>query len=300
MSRFENAHPTALNALCEKYEIDCDLRLVDTVDAYYDLAGLERATAAAHAIVEYIPELKYNFYSGKEAQEKFRVSDKCVGVITYPAGQMWPYKFVTQLTEILLEKGLNLQTQTAVTAIHRDDNFWAAETSGGIIRASTIVHATNGYVQHLLPAFTTIIKPTRGHMTSQIAPKSLSDPPLDRTYSFIYEDGKFDYFIQQPAYDGCKLMLGGGYYRDPQPTTANDAEEPEDSQQYLCNQLPKVFRWEGEEDPAKRLYMGWSGIMGFSEDGIPWVGPVSQEVGGGEGQFICAGYTGEGNVFWNC
>ncbi len=55
-----------------------------------------------------------------------------------------------------------------------------------------------------------------------------------------------------------------------------------------------MFRWEGEEDPAKRLYMGWSGIMGFSEDGFPWVGPVSEEVGGGRGQWICAGYTGEG------
>ena len=43
---------------------------------------------------------------------------------------------------------------------------------------------------------------TRGHMTAQIPLKSLSEPPLGRAYSFIYEDGKFDYFIQQPEYDG--------------------------------------------------------------------------------------------------
>ena len=294
MSRFENMHPIALAELARKYKIKCDIWLLDTVDAYYDIDGFERAKAAAKAIQEYMPDLVHNIYSGEEAQEKFRVSKDCVGAITYPAGQISPYKFVTQVVEMLVDNGVSLQTDTPVTSVIRNGDKWCVKTPRGEILASNVVHATNGYVAYLLPAFKTIIKPTRGHMTVQIPPKSLSEPPLDRTYSFIYEDGKFDYFIQQPAYDGCKLILGGGYYRDPQPTTANDAEEPEDSQQYLCNQLPKVFRWEGEEDPAKRLYMGWSGIMGFSEDGFPWVGPVSEEIGGGRGQWICAGYTGEG------
>jgi hypothetical protein len=37
--------------------------------------------------------------------------------------------------------------------------------------------------------------------------------------------------------------------------------------------------------------------MGFSEDGCPWVGKLSEDLGGGDGQFICAGYTGEGTTF---
>ena len=294
MSRFESAHPAALANLARKYNVKCDIRQLDTVDAYYDLKGLERATAATRAIQEYIPELVHEIYSGTEAQEKFRVSKDCVGAITYPAGQMWPYKFVTQIIEMLVEKGVNLQTETPVTCIVPEGDKWVVKTPRGDIRTSNVVHATNGYVAHLLPSFETIIKPTRGHMTAQIPPRSLSSPPLDRTYSFIYEDGKFDYFIQQPVYDGCKLMFGGGYYLDPQPATADDAEEPEDSQHYLCNQLPKVLHWEGEENPEKRVFMGWSGIMGFSEDGCPWVGPVSEALGGGKGQWICAGYTGEG------
>ena len=131
-------------------------------------------------------------------------------------------------------------------------------------------------------------------MTAQIPPKSLTQPPLDRTYSFIYADGKFDYLIQQPDSDGCKLMFGGGYYQDPQPETCNDSQICEVSQRYLRNQLPKLFRWEDESDPDARVYMRWSGIMGFSEDGFPWVGALSENYGGGDGQWICAGYTGEG------
>jgi glycine/D-amino acid oxidase-like deaminating enzyme len=294
MSKFESRHPAVLVALAKKYNLDCDVKEVDTVDAYYDHDGFERAKAAALAISQYIPDLIHKIYDGEEAQEKFRVSTDCIGAITYPAGQLWPYKLVTQLVEILVEKGVNLQTETPVTKITKEGDKWLLRTPRGDILTSKVVHATNGYAQYLLPAFSTIIKPTRGHMTAQLPPKSLSDPPLNRTYSFIYEDGKFDYFIQQPAYDGCKLMLGGGYYQDPHVTTYDDSEAPKASQQYLYNQLPKVFRWEDEDDPEKRIFMGWSGIMGFSEDGFPWVGPLSESFGGGIGQWICAGYTGEG------
>lgn len=297
MSRFENAHPSAFVALAEKYDLQCDVRQCETVDAYYDQAGLERAQAAVHAISQHIPELIYRVVSGEEAQEMFRLSKSCVGAITYPAGQLWPYKLVTQLAQVLVGHGVNLQTETPATKIVKDGAKWRVETPRGNILAAKVVHATNGYLQYLLPSFTKIIKPTRGHMTAQIPPESLSHPPLDRTYSFLHEDGKFDYFIQQPAYDGCKLMLGGGYYEDPQPTTYNDAQVCEISQEYLKQQLPKVFRWEGEEDPSARVHTRWSGIMGFSEDGCPWVGKLSEDLGGGDGQFICAGYTGEGTIF---
>jgi glycine/D-amino acid oxidase-like deaminating enzyme len=294
MSLFESSHPKRFEEIVSKYELDCDIRLCDTVDAYYDHDGLQRATDAVKAISEHVPELVYGIYSGEEAQERFRVASSCVGAITYPAGQIWPYKFVTQIVEFLLEHGLNLQTETPVTRVVAEGNKWRVETSRGSILVTHVVHATNGYTAYLLPSFSRIIKPTRGHMTAQIPPKSLAEPPLDHTYSFLYEDGKFDYFIQQPASYGSKLMLGGGYYEDPGPTTADDTNNCEITQAYLRDQLPKVFQWEGEQDRDSRISVRWSGIMGFSEDGFPWVGSLCELYDGGKGQFICAGYTGEG------
>ncbi|KAK8098484.1 uncharacterized protein PG998_013970 [Apiospora kogelbergensis] len=38
----------------------------------------------------------------------------------------------------------------------------------------------------------------------------------------------------------------------------------------------------------------WSGIMGYSRDANPWVGPVPPSAGGGDGLWLCAGYTGHG------
>ena len=297
ISQFENRHPAALVALTKKYDLNCDIMQVETVDAYYDPEGFGRAKAATHAISQHVPELVYSIYDENEAREKFRLSNDCLGAITYPAGQLWPYKLVTQLVEILVNNGINLQTETPATKVTQQGDKWLINTPRGNIVTSKVVHATNGYAEYLLPPFSTVIKPTRGHMTAQLPPRSLSEPPLNRTYSFIYEDGKFDYLIQQPAYDGSKLIMGGGYHQDPNVTTYDDAEAPEASQRYLYDQLPKVFRWKGEEDPEKKIFTGWSGIMGFSEDGLPWVGPLAENLGGGDGQWICAGYTGEGMIF---
>jgi glycine/D-amino acid oxidase-like deaminating enzyme len=45
------------------------------------------------------------------------------------------------------------------------------------------------------------------------------------------------------------------------------------------------------------LRMAWTGPMGFSLDGLPWVG----EVPGRQGQFIAAGFTGHGfGLAWRC
>ncbi|KAI1142571.1 FAD dependent oxidoreductase [Hypoxylon sp. FL0543] len=38
----------------------------------------------------------------------------------------------------------------------------------------------------------------------------------------------------------------------------------------------------------------WTGIMGYSRDWHPWVGAVPETLGGGDGLWLCAGYTGHG------
>jgi glycine/D-amino acid oxidase-like deaminating enzyme len=297
MSKAENSHPQLLMDIVRKYNIDCDIQQLNTVDAYYDLEAFQRAKSAINEITQYI-NVPYQIYSAEKAQKELRLSKACIGAIEYPAGKLWPYKLVSQLSRYLLNNGINFQMETPVTKIISEDGKWRLETPRGNILTSTVVHATNGYIGHLLPFFSRIIEPTRGHMTAQIPPQSLSLPPLKHTYSFMYKDGKFDYLIQLPNHSGNKLMFGGGYYEDPQPNENNDAELSQICVEYLQNQLPKVFQWEGELNPEKRVDMIWSGIMGFSQDGIPWVGQLLDEFGGGHGQWICAGYTGEGSLYF--
>jgi glycine/D-amino acid oxidase-like deaminating enzyme len=46
--------------------------------------------------------------------------------------------------------------------------------------------------------------------------------------------------------------------------------------------------------PALTPTAEWTGIMGYSRDWLPWVGPVPASLGGAPGLFVCAGYSGHG------
>ena len=239
---------------------------------------------------KYIPELVHQFYPAEEAQINFRVSDQCVGAITYPIGQLNSYKMITQIMEILLDKGVNLQTNTPVNKVSRHGSRWIVETDRGTIDAAKVIHATNGYIQHLIPSFT-VITPNRGHVTARAAPVNLSKTPLDKAYCFIYGHGEHDYMIQLSANEGNKLIIGGGYNEDPQPGTDDDGRVNEQVFLYLRSQVEEVMQW--REDNSEKFYMEWSGIMGFSADELPWVGCLPETLEE-EGQWICAGYSGEG------
>jgi glycine/D-amino acid oxidase-like deaminating enzyme len=62
---------------------------------------------------------------------------------------------------------------------------------------------------------------------------------------------------------------------------------------YLRRELNVVLDLQNEDEELEASFE-WSGIMGFSRDGNPWVGPVDEQLGGGDGLWICAGYTGHG------
>jgi len=293
VTRFMNKHIPSLLQLIQTEQLDCDMVERDTVDAFFDHEVFERSKEDVREITRHVPEIEHWIYTAEEAQEHFRVSKNCVGAIVTRAAQIWAYKLVTQIIERLVDKGVNLQTETPITNIRLgDQGKWIVETTRGNVITAHVVHATNGYTQSLLPKLSTITA-TRGFMTAQIPPMSLCQPPLDHTYCFIYDWG-YDYLIQQPVADGSKLMMGGGMGKDPNPKSSNDRDVPPHLERYLRDQLPSVLHWDGEKHPDERLYMAWSGIMGFSKDGRPWIGPVPESVGGGARQWICAGYTGEG------
>ena len=65
--------------------------------------------------------------------------------------------------------------------------------------------------------------------------------------------------------------------------------------EYLKSATEKYFggNW-GDDHPEGRIRKAWSGVMGFSGDGFPLVGPIPAE----EGLYIAAAFQGHGMV--NC
>jgi glycine/D-amino acid oxidase-like deaminating enzyme len=232
------------------------------------------------------------------------------------AASLWPYKLVSWILENLLsenEKGrssFNLQTNTLVTHLQQTDGSWIVHTPRGMIATDRVLLTTNAYTSHLLPQFSDLIVPVRGEMSALIPPLSMSPAsathkPLEHTYVFIGHGkqniNQDDYLVQRPFVtekggDG-ELMFGGGrsYAANAGLGVSDDSSIDAPAAAYLRRELNVVLDLQNSDHELEASYE-WSGIMGYSRDGHPWVGEVSEDVGlgGGKGLFVCAGFTGHG------
>lgn len=92
-------------------------------------------------------------------------------------------------------------------------------------------------------------------------------------------------------------MFGGGrsYASGAGVGVSDDSSIDPPAAAYLRREINFVLDLKHDKRELKASYE-WSGIMGFSRDGLPWVGEVSEELGlgGGKGLFVSGGFTGHG------
>jgi gamma-glutamylputrescine oxidase len=159
-----------------------------------------------------------------------------------------------------------------------------AEASAGGVRvgagareclAGAVVLATNAYTSLLLPAVK--IAPVRAQMLAT-APESgrLVERPT-------YCDRGFRYWRQLP--DG-RLLAGGFRHHALEEEVGYDAVPTARVQALLDQEVRRL----GARAPVTHR---WAGIMGFTEDELPLVGPVP----GHQGVYVCGGYSGHGMSF---
>lgn len=306
IARFEYSNIKQMHAFARANGIECDLRSLDTVDIIYDAAQWETRKKSIQYMQKHMSEEevesgvgRYIVHDANYAREKLLCPD-AVGAIQYEAGSLSAYRLVCGILKLGLEKGLNMQMNTPAESVHKlsEGEHWEVKTPRGKITAPKIVLATNGYSAHLCPRLQKVIVPLRGQVSAQRPGKGL--PTLPTTYSFIYENG-YEYMISRPP--GSKfagdIVIGGGWAKLPDEgasefgNTDDTVIEPRVSR-YLTNSTAGYFgpNW-GEDNPEGRVRREWSGIMGTSADGRPYVG----EVPGESGLWISASFDGHGNVY---
>ncbi|KAI0108142.1 FAD dependent oxidoreductase [Daldinia grandis] len=198
------------------------------------------------------------------------------------------------------------------------NSIWTVHTPRGIIATSQVLLATNGYTSHLLPQFSDLLIPTRGQISALNPPETPTDPadpPLDigHTYYIVGEPvdpyARDDYLVQRPP-PAAELIFGGGRQHAAGRGIGvwDDSSIDEPVSWYLRGELSNAIDLSlhhthshpsGEQKPPLRKLdleptFEWSGIMGYTRDAHPWVGPVPTSLGGGQGLWLCAGYTGHG------
>jgi glycine/D-amino acid oxidase-like deaminating enzyme len=150
------------------------------------------------------------------------------------------------------------------------------ETNGGTVAARHVVVAADGALPALVPEYTGRVRPRRLHMIA-------TEPLVPMVESMVYSRWGYEYLQQRP--DG-RVLAGGFSDLDGESSyTDSDAGDPliwERVESYLRDDL----------GATARVTHRWAGVVGFSDDQLPYVGGLP----GRPGLYVAGGYSGHGNV----
>lgn len=156
---------------------------------------------------------------------------------------------------------------------------WRVGTPRATVLAGCVILATNAYTARLadLP-----IAPTRGQVAATVPlPRVMVPFPL-------YANHGYEYWRQTPE---SNLVVGGWRNLDPD-TEVGDEERLHPAIQGALDDF--IYRVAGEE---VEIAYRWAGIMGFTPDHRPLVGPIGKD----SGLYLAAGYSGHGVAMaWRC
>ncbi|KAH7068356.1 FAD dependent oxidoreductase [Paraphoma chrysanthemicola] len=296
VAAFEAANVLAVKELVETEELDCDFHLTRAVDVYLDAQHAKETEAAWRKLrqedevnlkdVSFIPQKHAERVSGVKGA-------RCA--FSFTAAHLWPAKMVHQLLGKLLEQGqsLNVQANTPVASVSGSKDVagkWTIQTPRGVVRASKIVYATNGYTSQVLPEYAQSITPIRGVCSHISIPQGKNAPHLVNTYAIRFDSRNYDYLIPRP--DGS-IVVGGArqrFWHNPERwfSTVRDDEQVDEAVSYFDGYMQRHFR--GWEDTGAETTKVWTGIMGYSADFMPHIGHVPSK----PGQFVIAGFNGHG------
>jgi len=183
-------------------------------------------------------------------------------------GEIHPVRFVRGLAGAAERLGARIHTGT--TAISCEPG--QVRTPSATVRAGAVVLCTNAYTRHLAPSR---IRPVRGQIcaTAPLARRVFVRP--------TYAHRGYRYWRQLPA---GNVIVGG--WRD----TAVDEEVGEDDRtsDRIQRQLDGWLATQAVDAPVTHR---WGGTMGFSHDGLPYIGRAA------DGLYRCGGFTGHGQGY---
>ncbi|CAG9989402.1 unnamed protein product [Clonostachys byssicola] len=297
ISEFEQSHLAALSAAIKEDGADCDLVHTTGVEAYYNQDVFEKDLAALEDIRVHAPHLAalHTVCTDKNVlQHQMKLSKRCIGAITIPAGSVWPYKWISKVWETLIgNKRVNMQTNTPVEAIEDRDGeeFAIVKTKRGNIKAKKVVHATNAWMGYLLPEMQPFLSPVRVNVVHWAADQN-GQSPLGTVpeYSIWYRYGRkdYDYLIQRT--DGGVVTGRACTGR----TTTGDDSTTDLSPHAHLRGFPFEAIASPRPDAATTIDHAWSGIVSFTQDGLPFIGPVP--FAGRSHQFVCGAYHATGMI----
>jgi gamma-glutamylputrescine oxidase len=199
----------------------------------------------------------------------------CACLVDHDAA-LHPVRWYRALAEAAEKAGARICEGTVVRGPVAAPGEGEVRSDGGSVRARHVVVAADGALPELVPEYRGRVRPRRLHMVA-------SEPAERVVEQLVYPRWGFEYFQQRP--DG-RLLLGGFSDLDgPASYTHREEGSPE-----IWARLEAYLRDELGLDT--RVSHRWVGVVGYTEDQLPFAG----EVPGRPGLHVAGGYSGHGNL----
>ena len=265
--------------LPEEFGDDFDLRLTGSVDIAQDeemWAHLVHSTEALEGLGAGV-----RMIDRYELQQLIpAASDHLLGAkYAERAGHLWPFNLVNSQAGGARRLGAKIFPWTPVTSIETaNGKVTGVQTARGTIATDTVVVATNAWTPQLLQDLPEgALVPARGQI--------LVTQPVGDILPHAFGTNFDKEYGRQTA---TGQLLCGGFRRfDKDEGLGHYTEEVVAECMIGCATcLTSLFPKVGQI----RIVRAWAGIMGFTADGLPMIGPYDLA----DGLFVSAGYNGGG------
>ncbi|KAH7084666.1 FAD dependent oxidoreductase-domain-containing protein [Paraphoma chrysanthemicola] len=296
----------ALVAFVRDNSVDCDLWVGETLDVPID----DEVAKVSKEVFD-----RYRDAGGKvhhirvthDPVEAARISriKNAKACYAWGASTLQPWKLTAHLMRENLKNGANLQTYTLAKSITEDEGGarkWIVHTDRGNIACDTVVHATNAYSGALESSFRGVITP-KPHICNRVVPPRIfsGSQAIQNSYGVLLPEGDLLTINPRCSADG-NIMFGGSNpgQKKLDKWAAQGRDRCVDDSLANLELVTKEVRafverefdgWKDAEfGPGEGFQYSWSGIIGLSADGVPFIG----ELPGKPGQWVCAGHHGHG------
>ncbi|KAI2467458.1 FAD dependent oxidoreductase-domain-containing protein [Annulohypoxylon bovei var. microspora] len=308
--RFQLSHIKLLIDLCEVYGWEtAECREVETVDYFLTDEERDSAFEKVEEVEKHIPELHYEKYEAREAQQTFKVNTNVKGAMSYRAGAIHPYRFVSCVWNQLLAQYkdyLYIRTDATVMNVIAPKGLPYAfevivdELDYNIFQCDHVVHATNAFATELVTGL-------RGKLTGILGTAAMMKP--GKLYEaaqgvkswYLFYGHSYDYAMQRPTVKGVQgdVVFGGGFSRSEGQGASMLGVWDESRMDplplaHLRGIHPTIFPLTGDQLPfVGRLHPDLTGRKPHLKENIFTPHQPSE--------WICAGYNGDGLMLaWLC
>jgi glycine/D-amino acid oxidase-like deaminating enzyme len=292
---FERQGRAAIKETAQAHGLDCDIdEDVKLCMLFTDRCGLEQTLGAFYHVRFFLRLFGIKVLnSSEDCAQSLNVdeSKKVVSAIVIEKGcdTFWPAKFVLSMARKCLQAGVQIYAHTMVLEVKETGdgkNPIVVHTSRGNILTHKVVFATNAWTSALVKSLSGSIQPVLNTVVSTVPNVG---PLLRERTRRTGQDLHPGYHYWHQRKDG-RVILGG--FRHLLPDRGVGVSEDGIPSQLAVDAALQFLPSLGFQikSKPKTFEHRWTGIIGWSMDGLPFVGQLP----GFENGYICAGFSGHG------